>query len=75
MDPATSHNSTIHIIQLSRRLEACSSSYGSSSLLHRIRMVNAYALSGLTFIMRVILIPDHIATILKNHILRALGTK
>ena len=25
--------------------------------------------------MRVILIPDHIATILKNHILRALGTK
>lgn len=58
-----------------RRLEACSASYGSSSLLHRIRMINAYALSGLTYIMRVTLFPDKINRIVKQHILKALGTK
>ena len=57
------------------RLEACSASYGSSSLLHRIRMINAYALSGLTYLMRVILIPDHLCRILKTRILESLGTK
>ena len=57
------------------RLEACSASYGSSSLLHRIRMINAYALSGLTYLTRVILIPDHLCRILKTRILESLGTK
>ena len=57
-----------------KRLEACSASYGSSSLLHRIRMINAYALSGLIFLMRVILIPDH-SSILKSRIFEALGAK
>ena len=58
-----------------KRLEACSASYGSSSLLHRIRMIIAYALSGLIFLMRVILIPDHLVNILKSRIFEALGAK
>ena len=62
-------------VKFTKRLEACNASYGSSSLLHRIRMINAYALAGLTYIMRVVLIPDYLCQLLKARILSALGTK
>ena len=61
--------------KLYKKLEACKLSYGSCSLLHRVRIINCYALSMLVFYMRVVSVPVTILSEVKKRVLLSLGSK
>ena len=63
------------LFKLYKKLESCKHSYGSSSLLHRVRIINCYAMSMLVFHMRVVLIPSTIVSEVRKQVLLALGSK